>query len=193
MSVCATCYEPGITADGHDCLGPRYEDVVFTRHRGRGITVNTAPTHTRISLQVLTDRYAYLHMPEPGLIVLADQVVYQVTGYDATACALTLELAEDWRPKSQAQETTPGQVVPVEGNPAAVHEAMRQMDADPHGIEAGMVVQSYREYGQEKWVFRCWGTDDGCEGLLSLDHGSRQSAERARDRHVAEEHGEKQS
>lgn len=72
-------------------------------------------------------------------------------------------------------------------------EAIRQMDADPHGLKAGMVVQPYREYGQEKWVFRCWGTDDGCEGLLSLDHTSKQGAERARDRHVAEDHQPKEA
>ena len=51
------------------------------------------------------------------------------------------------------------------------------------------IVKSYRDHGQEKWVFRCWGTST-CDGWLSLDHGSQQSAERARDRHVAEQHGE---
>lgn len=68
-------------------------------------------------------------------------------------------------------------------------EAARQMDADPHGLDAGMIVKSYRDHGQEKWVFRCWGTST-CDGWLSLDHDSQQSAERARDRHVAEQHGE---
>lgn len=58
--------------------------------------------------------------------------------------------------------------------------------AEPH---TGLVVQPYRaDDGRGKWVFRCWGTDDGCDGWLSLDHTSEQSAERARDRHVAEEH-----
>lgn len=55
----------------------------------------------------------------------------------------------------------------------------------------GLVVEPYRnDHGERAWVFRCWGTDDGCDGWLSLDHTSQQSAERARDRHVAEEHKE---
>ncbi|MFI6251481.1 hypothetical protein [Streptomyces sp. NPDC051016] len=70
-------------------------------------------------------------------------------------------------------------------------EAVRQLDADPHGLKAGMIVKAYREHGHEKWVFRCWGTST-CDGLLSLDHSSRQGAERARDRHVAEDHDPKE-
>lgn len=71
-------------------------DIMFTRHRGHAITVDTAPPHTRISLHALLDRYAYLHMPDEQTIVFADQVVYRITGY--TEGALELELAEDWRP-----------------------------------------------------------------------------------------------
>ncbi|MFE2965535.1 hypothetical protein ACFXKC_18015 [Streptomyces sp. NPDC059340] len=56
---------------------------------------------------------------------------------------------------------------------------------EPH---TGLVVQPYTENGVQKWVFRCWGTDDGCDGWLSLDHYNEQSATRARDRHVTEEH-----
>ena len=57
---------------------------------------------------------------------------------------------------------------------------------EPH---TGLVVQPYRnDRGENAWVFRCWGTDDGCDGWLSLDHYSEQSATRARDRHVTEEH-----
>lgn len=56
---------------------------------------------------------------------------------------------------------------------------------EPHN---GLVVQPYTDHGEQKWVFRCWGTDDGCDGWLSLDHYSEQSATRARDRHVTEEH-----
>lgn len=57
---------------------------------------------------------------------------------------------------------------------------------EPH---TGLVVQPYRnDRGENVWVFRCWGTDT-CDGWLSLDHYSEQSAERARDRHVTEEHG----
>ena len=57
-------------------------------------------------------------------------------------------------------------------------------------VTTGLVVQPYRtDRGESAWVFRCWGTDT-CDGWLSLDHGSQQSAERARDRHVSEEHGQ---
>lgn len=72
--------------------------------------------------------------------------------------------------------------------PPVLAEAIRQMDDDPHGLKAGMIVQPYCEYGQEKWAFRCWGTDDGCDGLLSLGHTTETSAQSARARHLAEDH-----
>lgn len=79
-----------------------YADIVFTRHQGRAITVDgPAPARTRIHLQALMDRYAYLHMPDPQTIVFADQVVYRITGYDEGK--LTLELVEDWRPAPTVQ------------------------------------------------------------------------------------------
>lgn len=76
----------------------------------------------------------------------------------------------------------------TEGDADTAREALRQTDDDPHGLQAGMIVKPYTERGERKWVFRCWGTDDGCDGWLSLDHGSQTSAERARDRHIAEAH-----
>jgi hypothetical protein len=67
---------------------------------------------------------------------------------------------------------------------------MTDTDQPVPAITTGLVVQPYRtDRGDPAWVFRCWGTD-ACDGWLSLDHTSRQSAERARDRHVAEEHAE---
>ncbi|WP_407563350.1 hypothetical protein [Streptomyces sp. 184] len=64
---------------------------------------------------------------------------------------------------------------------------------DPTGTttpHTGLVVEPYRDdHNRPRWVFRCWGTDT-CDGLLSLDHDTRGSAESARDRHVAEEHAE---
>jgi hypothetical protein len=71
----------------------------------------------------------------------------------------------------------------------AVDEAVRQMDADPHGLHTGMVVKPYTERGVQRWVFRCWGTD-ACDGWLSLDHASENSAGSARDRHLVEAHPE---
>ncbi|MGQ4343541.1 hypothetical protein [Streptomyces sp. SAS_275] len=56
------------------------------------------------------------------------------------------------------------------------------------GPHTGFVVQPYRnDQGEHRWVFRCWG-DDHCDGLVSLDHTSQRWAERARDRHLAEDH-----
>lgn len=53
-----------------------------------------------------------------------------------------------------------------------------------------LVVEPYRnDWREHVWAFRCWGTPT-CDGWLSLDHSSQQSAERARDRHVAEQHSE---
>jgi hypothetical protein len=73
----------------------------------------------------------------------------------------------------------------IEATPAPGPAATQA--TEPH---TGLVVQPYRnDRGENVWVFRCWGTDDGCDGWLSLDHYSEQSAERARDRHAAEEHG----
>ena len=76
----------------------------------------------------------------------------------------------------------------TEGNADTAPEALRQMSADPHGLEQGWAVQPYTDHGSPRYVFRCWGTDDGCEGLVSLDHTTRTSAESARDRHLAEAH-----
>lgn len=69
-------------------------------------------------------------------------------------------------------------------------EAVQQMNADSTRTRIGLVVQPYREHGLDRWVFRCWGTDDGCDGLLSLDHYSEGSANAARDRHIVEAHAE---
>jgi hypothetical protein len=83
--------------------------------------------------------------------------------------------------------TKPGLVVTIEGSPTAACEAIRQMDADTTEPHTGLVVQPYRDHGEKRWVFRCWGTDT-CDGYLSLDHYSQQAAERARDRHLVEDH-----
>jgi hypothetical protein len=56
---------------------------------------------------------------------------------------------------------------------------------------SGLVVQPYRnDRGKRAWVFRCWGTDT-CDGWLSLDHTSEQSAARALTGHVEEFHSRK--
>ena len=102
MAVCATCLQPGVRDGEHDCPGPQYADIVFKRHQGQAITIEgDAPPRTRIAVQALMDRYAYLHMPDEQTIVFADQAVYRITGYDDGA--LLLELVEDWRPAPAVQ------------------------------------------------------------------------------------------
>lgn len=110
---------------------------------------------------------------------------------DATAAVLQ---SLGWTPPDGWPAPTP-RLVKVDGiltnsDADTAREALRQTDADPHGRDAGMIVKPYQEHGQTKWVFRCWGTDDGCDGWLGLGHYTEASAQRERDRHVAEEHGE---
>lgn len=82
----------------------QFADLMFTRHRGKAITIDTAPARTRISVQALVDRYAYLTMPKPDIVVFADQVVYRVTGWDLGSRCLELELLEDMRPTAPSEE-----------------------------------------------------------------------------------------
>lgn len=78
---------------------------------------------------------------------------------------------------------------PFRSHRAALLAGVRDLSI-PEQQTTGLVVQQYRaDDGNQKWVFRCWGTDT-CDGWLSLDHTSQQSAERARDRHVTEAHAE---
>lgn len=110
-----------------------YADIVFTRHQGQAITVDTAPTRARVQLRVLTDRYAYLHMPTPDTVVFADQVVYRITGYDTVARALELELVEDWRPAD----------TPPAPEPAVEYEKLkaRWQEAHPNGQATQAVTE----------------------------------------------------
>ncbi|WP_432027421.1 hypothetical protein [Streptomyces sp. 1222.5] len=79
----------------------------------------------------------------------------------------------------------------IAGTRDTARQAASQEQSAP-AIATGLAVQPYRtDRGDPAWVFRCWGTDH-CDGWLSLDHYSEQSARRARDRHVAEEHQERQ-
>jgi hypothetical protein len=129
---------------------------------------------TRIPLDDLTsDQYDALYADRERLAATLREVLDAFEAYWARASycgsggsAVQPEHLQAWR----ATLT----------QPAAATEA-----TEPH---TGLVVQPYRnDAGQPVWVFRCWGTDT-CDGYLSLDHTSRQWAERARDRHAAEDH-----
>lgn len=105
MSVCATCREPGIRDyTQHQCpgLGP----ITLTRRFGCGFTIQTAPHLARIALDILTDPTWPATMHGPDQINIADQMLYQVTGYDPETASLLLELVEDWR-QTQSNEEQP--------------------------------------------------------------------------------------
>lgn len=85
---------------------PEYEYVQVTRVRGRGLVVDTAPRHTKITLGILADGRFGIHFLRPDVINLADQVIYRITGWDPTDSTLTLELVEDWRPGTDTNPNT---------------------------------------------------------------------------------------
>ncbi len=75
---------------------PQYGDIQLTRHLGIGVKVDSAPQRAKMHVDVLASG-RYLRV-EDGDIVIADQVVYRITGYDQGDRTLTLELIKDWRP-----------------------------------------------------------------------------------------------
>lgn len=106
----------------------------------------------------------------------------QVRIPDDTAAAL---VALGWTPPPRLVKVDG---VLTEGDADTARRVLRMMSASPSIPKAGVIVNPYGDHGKIKWVFRCWGTDDGCDGWLSLDHASQASAESARDRHLAEAH-----
>ncbi|MET8080001.1 hypothetical protein [Streptomyces sp. NPDC005303] len=76
---------------------PVYGDVQITRHLGIGIKVDTAPRWAKMHVDILGQSGLYI-LIEDGDVVIADQVVYRITGYDPDDRTLTLELLTDWRP-----------------------------------------------------------------------------------------------
>lgn len=76
---------------------PEYGRIQISRHLGIGIKVDTAPQRAKMDVSFLAQPGNYLRL-EDGDVVIADQVVYRITGYDPTDYTLTLELLKDWRP-----------------------------------------------------------------------------------------------
>jgi hypothetical protein len=76
---------------------PQYGDIQITRHLGKGITIDVAPQHAKMDVGFLANPGLYLRI-EGGDVLLADQVVYCITGYRPADHTLTLELLMDWRP-----------------------------------------------------------------------------------------------
>ncbi|MFD5697483.1 hypothetical protein [Streptomyces lasiicapitis] len=79
-------------------MSPDLGEIIVSRQRGRGIVVQTAPRQARMTLELLADHGVGLTMVGADHINIAEQVLYQVVGYDAESACLVLELVEDWRP-----------------------------------------------------------------------------------------------
>lgn len=95
MALCTTCLQP-ITTRPHDCRG--IGEIQLTRELGRGLIVAHAPARARMNLALLNMPSYGAGVVNAGQINIADQVLYQVVGYDPESASLVLELVEDWRP-----------------------------------------------------------------------------------------------
>jgi hypothetical protein len=82
---------------------PTTEPVVYGELQaslvlGRGVVIDTAPEHTKIAVGMLASAHLGIRLDVPGSIKFAEQVAYEITGYDPADCTLTLRLTHDWRP-----------------------------------------------------------------------------------------------
>lgn len=115
MSVCTTCYQPGLPADGrHDC--PGLGEIQVTRQRGRGVVVDHAPQRALIGLHAVWE-IGPANLEDVGdtdLINVADQVLYRVVGYTEESAALIVDLVEDWRPADAVRPEPCAAVHPAE-------------------------------------------------------------------------------
>lgn len=59
--------------------------------------VDEAPQRAKMDVDLLAQPGLYLRVAH-GDVVIADQVVYRITGYNPDDCMLLLELVKDWRP-----------------------------------------------------------------------------------------------
>lgn len=145
-----------------------YEDLKVSLVLGRGVVVETAPEHTKISVSVLASNPLGLTVEYPGRVKIAHQVGYEITGYDPTDGTLTLHLAKDWRP---GQKDDPNA------------EPTDTIDLTPY-----LAVSRYRtDRGGWEWGWRCDG-DGTCDGHVALDLNNRAHAERNAREHLADEH-----
>ena len=135
MSVCATCLQPGIRDGQHDCPGPG--GIQLTRQLGRGLRVDIAPPRARMNLAQLASEKCGATIVGDDQINIADQVLYQVVGYDAESASLVLELVEDWRPKPTARlsevdvEDIKARWREAYGKPGAAHPVTELREEQP--------------------------------------------------------------
>jgi hypothetical protein len=81
-----------------DVPAPAFGEIVITRTPGR-VEVVQAPQRARISLAVLTAGCQHEIRVQVNKIMLAEQVVYAVSGYDQDTACLEVVLVEDRRQK----------------------------------------------------------------------------------------------
>lgn len=74
-----------------------YGEIQLSRHLGRGIVVDIAPEHAKAYIGIIATAHAGVSL-DGGAVRIADQVLYEITGYDPADCTLTLHLVHDWRP-----------------------------------------------------------------------------------------------
>lgn len=80
-------------------------DIVLTKVPG-GVRIDRADETSAISLELLADSCSHLMRVEGDRITVADQVVYQVTGYSFENKALLVRLVEDHRTVAPDATTT---------------------------------------------------------------------------------------
>ena len=74
-----------------------YGEIQVTRHLGRGIVVDIASENAKASIAILASTDPSVRI-DNGAVRIADQVLYEITGYDPADATLTLRLVRDWRP-----------------------------------------------------------------------------------------------
>lgn len=146
--------------------GPiEYGEIQISRHLGRGIVVDEAPEHAKVYIGIIARAELGVSLDD-GALRIADQVLYEITGYDPADCMLALHLACDWRPGQK-------------DGPALTN------DLD---ITDYLYVHRYRtDHGDWAWSWRCSGAGN-CNGHLALSLSSRDEAERNAREHLAAEH-----
>lgn len=76
---------------------PEYGEIQIARHLGRGIVVEAAPGHAKAHIGILAATQVSVEL-QANRIRIADQVAYEITGYDPGDQTFTLRLDRDWRP-----------------------------------------------------------------------------------------------
>lgn len=85
---------------------PTYEDLQVSLVLGRGVVIDTAPEYIKVALGALAGGHIGIRLDVAGYIRFAEQVQYEITGYDPADCTLTLHLTHDWRPGQKDAPTS---------------------------------------------------------------------------------------